>query len=380
LKAAFDSAVGYLQGIGTTIWNGLKAAWDKGIGALTDFGGKIWSSVKTAFASIGDLFSGAGSAIWESMKKAFSGFGDWFKGLLDEINPANLLGKIFKLDKMDKNNGAVEKFLSLEMPWVEFATGGMVPGKANVFGDSSMNDTIPALLSPGEAVIPRSLMKDPAVAKLIAKLLGGERPPGFYLGEGLVNKAKSGAGAIGGAISEGASAAGGALQKVAGFFVPDWVQELINSISKLVKNVDIGAMVKDPMGTLKNIVKGAADVLVRDPFNSVTSGIGLKMSTGGIVPGAGYGDSTAAMLTPGEFVMKRSAADAIGSNALQAMNSTGRLPQVQGGDVSVTLNVTTQQAIDENYVRRTLMPTVREEFKKASLRGEFVLSQRGVRT
>lgn len=38
------------------------------------------------------------------------------------------------------------------------AEGGVVPGKATVKGDSVKNDKVPALLSPGEAVIPRTVM------------------------------------------------------------------------------------------------------------------------------------------------------------------------------------------------------------------------------
>lgn len=37
--------------------------------------------------------------------------------------------------------------------------GGHVPGKAEVPGDSEQNDTVPAMLSPGELVIPRSVPK-----------------------------------------------------------------------------------------------------------------------------------------------------------------------------------------------------------------------------
>jgi len=41
-----------------------------------------------------------------------------------------------------------------------------VPGKANVSGDSPKNDTVHAKLSPGEVILPRSVMqsKDPAQA------------------------------------------------------------------------------------------------------------------------------------------------------------------------------------------------------------------------
>lgn len=56
-------------------------------------------------------------------------------------------------------------------------SGGSVPGRARVAGDSLKNDTVHAMLSPGEVVIPRSVMnsKDPVrgsadfVAALLAK-------------------------------------------------------------------------------------------------------------------------------------------------------------------------------------------------------------------
>lgn len=44
-------------------------------------------------------------------------------------------------------------------------SGGMVHGQAKVSGDSVKNDTVPAMLSPGEIVIPRSKVNDPKAAK-----------------------------------------------------------------------------------------------------------------------------------------------------------------------------------------------------------------------
>lgn len=40
----------------------------------------------------------------------------------------------------------------------DYKSGGSIKGKAKVSGDSPKNDTVPAMLSPGEAVIPRSVM------------------------------------------------------------------------------------------------------------------------------------------------------------------------------------------------------------------------------
>lgn len=42
-------------------------------------------------------------------------------------------------------------------PLLMLVAGGPVPGRAKVQGDSSVNDTVPAKLSPGEIVLPRSV-------------------------------------------------------------------------------------------------------------------------------------------------------------------------------------------------------------------------------
>lgn len=53
------------------------------------------------------------------------------------------------------------------------SSGGAVQGKAKVSGDSKTNDTVPAMLSPGEIVIPRSHAGDPdKIASFLNGLLG----------------------------------------------------------------------------------------------------------------------------------------------------------------------------------------------------------------
>jgi hypothetical protein len=44
---------------------------------------------------------------------------------------------------------------------IDFRVGGNVPGRARVQGDSEQNDTVPALVSPGEIVLPRSVAQAP---------------------------------------------------------------------------------------------------------------------------------------------------------------------------------------------------------------------------
>ena len=62
-----------------------------------------------------------------------------------------------------------------------FKQGGQVPGKAKVKGDSLKNDTVPIIASPGEVVIPRSIMesKDPGEgAKKFVNNLHSKYPQG----------------------------------------------------------------------------------------------------------------------------------------------------------------------------------------------------------
>lgn len=55
------------------------------------------------------------------------------------------------------------------------STGGKVPGKAEVQGDSYSNDKVPAMLSPGEIVVPRSKAKDPEKAKEFIDHIMGDK-------------------------------------------------------------------------------------------------------------------------------------------------------------------------------------------------------------
>jgi len=55
------------------------------------------------------------------------------------------------------------------------AEGGKVPGKAEVEGDSYSNDKVPAMLSPGEIVVPRSKSKDPEKAKEFIDHIMGDK-------------------------------------------------------------------------------------------------------------------------------------------------------------------------------------------------------------
>jgi hypothetical protein len=68
--------------------------------------------------------------------------------------------------------------------------------------------------------------------------------------------------------------------------------------------------------------KGLSSIFMGAGQRSSRGGLGIKgFATGGTVPGSGNTDTVPAMLTPGEFVMKKSAVQKIGLGALHQMNS-----------------------------------------------------------
>lgn len=57
---------------------------------------------------------------------------------------------------------------------IDATSGGKVPGKAQVKGDSIKNDTVPGMLSPGEVVIPRHIMERENAPELAAEFVRGQ--------------------------------------------------------------------------------------------------------------------------------------------------------------------------------------------------------------
>jgi len=90
-------------------------------------------------------------------------------------------------------------------------------------------------------------------------------------------------------------------------------------------------------------------------------------------------DTVPAMLTPGEYVVNASAVRSLGVDTMNKIN-TGTLPQGQGNtSVEVNMQITTTEPINENFVRSKLVPRIKEELRRASLDGAFILSSSGIR-
>lgn len=358
----FDSAGRFLEGIGpafATAWSGLEQA-------IGPFFEGIGNMVTSAFSTVGQT-------VWNGLQSAFSGLGNLITDIINNLNPELILKKVFALSgDWGGGRGDVEKLLGIDVPFVAFAEGGIVPGQSKVPGDSPLNDRILAMLSPGEAVIPRSVMAKPGMKDLVDQVLSGSLPA-LALSGGLKKVTSAVASAVANpfadvweGLSQAAQDAASAVQSVLTVGL-DAIQQAASLMGVPVEML-IGEVSKKASGGLKAMISSNA-----------SQAIGF--ASGGVVPGSGYGDSVPAMLTPGEFVINRRAVQSIGLPALEAINA-GK----SGGQGTVTVNqsfdvsIETSEKLDEAFIRTKLVPALKKELKRASLDGQFVIAASGVRS
>jgi len=388
VKTLFDDPIQAFKNLFTDIGN---IFW-KIIDAFKNIGGNIWDGFKAAFSGAGDFLMGLGRKIFDGLKAAFDGIGSF-------------LGKLFKDPNPGK--GKVEEWIGIDIPFLKFAEGGPVPGIPKVFGDSPKNDIIPALLSPGEVVLPRSIVQDDAYREVINTMLAGKSVAQLYSWDDFKNDAKS----VGNTIKSGAEAGGdyiantasgvasgsvdvfkslakgdfsgaiGGLKTILTAPIPEWMKDFFKTLSSLVPSIDLGRFIEHPIDETWRAIKESGKNLLAGPIEMLMKS--NKFADGGLVGGTGSGDTVPAWLTPGEFVMNKSAVGNVGTGFLDALNK-GRVGSQSGQPQNVTynieVNITAQEAMDGNFIASKLVPQIKKELKKASLNGEFILSTKGLRT
>lgn len=95
----------------------------------------------------------------------------------ESIRQSNQANLVKKQGENWDNLGKVTSVMGAAM-----SDGGQVPGKAPVFGDDERNDVVPAKLSPGEIVIPRSHSSSPEAAAEFVRSLHARKPAHFAAG------------------------------------------------------------------------------------------------------------------------------------------------------------------------------------------------------
>ncbi|NCY21520.1 hypothetical protein EBX31_06145, partial [bacterium] len=386
-----DSAGRFLQGIPAAFqvaWSGLEQAIGPFFSGIADLissaGTGIVNGLVNALSGITSIFKNLGNAIWLGLQDGLSDLG----GLIERIfsGAGSVLKNVFKLEgDWGGGRGQVEKLLGIDVPFVAFAQGGLVPGSAAVAGDSPLNDKILALLSPGEAVIPRSLMGDPKIKSLVQAVLSGD-VSALNLAYGIND--------IGRSISTGVKDVGGAVANP----FKDVLGSVWNSLSRAAQDaastiqsvLEVGFdAIQQAANTLGRPIEQLIDEIMKRTAGGLRSLISLNaeqaigFASGGLVPGVGSYDSVPALLTPGEFVLNKRAVDSVGLPQLRAINSgvaaAGGERQILVNQ-TIEVNIEAKETMDEAFIRQKLLPAIKKELKRASLDGQFVLSASGVRS
>jgi hypothetical protein len=127
----------------------------------------------------GGLLGGLGSALTSGV---MGGIGSMFSGA-PSVSPANMSMDAYSAqpESMAQMRGqqgfahggqvGPQSRVGQYFSGLTMQSGGHVPGKAQVAGDSSKNDTVPAMLSPGEIVIPRTIAQGPNAPQKAAEFV-----------------------------------------------------------------------------------------------------------------------------------------------------------------------------------------------------------------
>ena len=109
------------------------------------------------------------------------------------------------------------------------------------------------------------------------------------------------------------------VQFIVNTVIDDWILGTMNKVLSFLHLPNIPLVPKIGQGSSAGGGGGNARAVARN--------------TGGFIPGTGSRDTVPAMLTPGEFVIRKSAAQALGPDRLRQLNRTGRIGFEDGGNV-----------------------------------------------
>lgn len=294
----FGGIVSFLEGVWTSISAGVTAAWDLIVAGVTWYINTVWNIVSTVFTTVADVvssiwngISSTVSGVWESIKATASAAVQWvydsvtgvfssmssgvsstFDGMRSAIESVwNQVKSVaakpvnFIIDTVYTNGlkSMVETVaskigLSLTLPTVpriaEYAGGGIVPGY------SPGHDTIPAMLSPGEAILVPELVRQIGPSRIIAaNYAASKRRPG-----GTPGKAPAGF-------------SGGGIAHFAGGGIAGWFADAARGVAEFFRDPlgSIAQLITEPVrGLMKGIAPGVIGELGAGGVESLLAGVG----------------------------------------------------------------------------------------------------------
>lgn len=286
----FGGIVSFLEGVWAAISTGVTVAWDLIVAGITWYINTVWSIVSTVFTTVADVvssiwngISSTVSGVWESIKSTASAAVQWvydsvtgvfssmssgvsstFDGMRSAIESVwNQVKSVaakpvnFIIDTVYTNGlkSMVETVaskigLSLTLPTIpriaEYAGGGIVPGY------SPGHDTIPAMLSPGEAILVPELVRQIGPSRIIAaNYAASKRRPG-----GTPGKAPAGF-------------SGGGIAHFAGGGIAGWFADAARGVAEFFR---------DPLGSIAQLITEP----VRDLMKGIAPGVIGELGAGGI--------------------------------------------------------------------------------------------------
>jgi len=177
LSPFFTQLSTFFKDIFIGAWANVKLA----VTAVLAFPSKIANKFKEIIPKIGETLSSIGSLIFNSVTQGFKGFTGFLSELIDKV--AVILNKPKEAVQAVKNAGAKVVNTVADKgrqfgKWLGFAEGGFVDTsivgmRATQQGNSIANDKIPALLSQGEYIIPRSIAQNSMLMAQILAIIHG---------------------------------------------------------------------------------------------------------------------------------------------------------------------------------------------------------------
>lgn len=328
---------------------------------VKDMAAAIWEAIQGIFDMIGQIFEGIRTAVTDAF--------NWVKE--NVVKPLTEAGqKAFtwvKENIIDKLVGIGEQAFS----WVKDNIIDKLTGigqKAFTWVKDNIVDKM------GEI--------GKKIADPISKAFGSATEIFKSIGETFKSIFKLDFSGVSKAIGDAFSTAGEAMKEVFRAILNPFI-DIINGIIGAINGLvipEIGWNIKaGRLGSWSGTLIGETDLIPGEiaPIAKFAKG-GLVSALGQVASGFGT-DTVPAMLTPGEFVVKREAVQSLGVGTMNALNS-GQLPTAETtiNNYDINVAVSFDGMPDENFVKTKIIPAIKSEMKKASLKGELLVSKRGI--
>jgi TP901 family phage tail tape measure protein len=139
-----------------------------------------------------------------------------------------------------------------------------------------------------------------------------------------------------------------------------------NNATALTNNTTVLNVVTQALTNLNTSILALNQNIVNNNSLLLNRPVG-RFATGGLVPGSGNSDTYPAMLTPGEFVIRKKAVETIGASNLAQMNSGGYVQKYAEGGISKKLQ---QKIVDSGSYENFLMQSSLDPFGMTSQKSQ----------